>query len=133
MFLPLRCLVLQKERAHLTVGGIARSIKSTLEQNINKHLTQATGVQTNKWELGPEHVLIPWLIRHAAFCTNVFQVKANGKTAYFSQRGKDYNGGMIAFGEVGLFKVITEDKFEDRWEKGFQLENPRKLMSIIII
>ena len=25
---------------------------------------------------------------------------------------------MIPFGEVGMFKVITDDKYEDRWEKG---------------
>ena len=24
---------------------------------------------------------------------------------------------MIAFGDVGVFEVITDDKFEDRWEK----------------
>ena len=66
-------------------------------------------------------MLIPWLIRHAACCTNMFQLKANEKTAYFSQRGREYNGGMIAFGEVGMFNVITEDKFEDRFEKGISI------------
>ena len=29
--------------------------------------------------------------------------------------------GMIAFREVCMFKVITEDKFEDRFEKGISL------------
>ena len=66
----------------------------------------------------PQHVSIPWLVRHATWCANRFQVKANGKTAYFSRRGKEYNGQVIPFGIVALFKVITEDKFQDRWEKG---------------
>ena len=60
-------------------------------------------------------------MRHAAFCTDRFQVKANGKTAYFSQRGKEYNGQVIPFGEAGLFKLITEDNFQDRWEKGIAI------------
>ena len=75
------------ERAHLTVGGIARSIKSALEIRIGKNRKPDVGnhgQEKSKFTLGPEHVLIPWLIRHAAFCANRFQVKANGKTAYFS-------------------------------------------------
>ena len=113
----------QAERTHLTVGGLVRSMRYSLEDNINKFLekqnpTRATSVQTNKWELGYEHVLNKWLPKHASFCTNVRQTKANGKTAYFSMRGREYNGKLLPFGEIGMFKVITDDKYENRWEKG---------------
>ena len=110
------------ERAHLSIGGKVRANKHSLENRINKARSDAGNRgQDSKFTLVPEHVLIPWLIRHTAWCINRFQVRANGKTPYFSQRGKEYNGETIQFGKVALFKVITEDKFQDRWEKGVSL------------
>ena len=58
------------------------------------------------------------MIRHAAFSGNRYQTRANGKTAYYSMRGKAYNGEVLPFGEIAQFRKITDDKFESRWVKG---------------
>ena len=33
-------------------------------------------------------------------------------------RGREYRGIVIPVGEIAHFKVLTDDKFEDRWVKG---------------
>ena len=33
-------------------------------------------------------------------------------------RGKAYNGQVIPFGECAMFRILSDDKFEDRWIKG---------------
>ena len=45
-------------------------------------------------------------------------MKKNGKTPYFSMRGKSYNGQVIPFGERAQFRILTDDKYEDRWIPG---------------
>ena len=58
------------------------------------------------------------MIRHVPWCQDRFQVKKNGKTAYFSMRGKSYNGVAVPFGERAQFRILTDDKYEDRWIPG---------------
>ena len=45
-------------------------------------------------------------------------MRKNGHTAYYSMRGKDYKGALPKFAEKVLYKVMTEDKYEPRWEEG---------------
>ena len=33
-------------------------------------------------------------------------------------RGKSYNGFTISFGEKAQFRILTDDKYEDRWVPG---------------
>ena len=84
--------------------------------------TQSTQPKTPEmgipFKLPPGHVLIPWLIRHVPWCQDRFQIKKNGKTPYFSMRGKSYNGFTVNFGERCQFRILTDDKYEDRWLPG---------------
>ena len=57
------------ERAHLAVEGKLRSNRDRLEQ-------------VYKTKIGPNHLLIPWLVRHISWLLDRFQTKSNGKTAY---------------------------------------------------
>ena len=110
-----------------------RTMRSQLEDHVNKHLTRATAVQSSSsvpCKIGPSHVLIPWMIRHAAFSVNRFQTRANGKTAYYSMRGKAYNGDVLPFGEIAQFRKITDDKFESRWVKEVWIGKSEERMNI---
>ena len=73
----------------------------------------------HKTEIGPEHVLMGWMVRHSAWVVNNFQVKGDGKTPYRSLRGKD-TGEVVPFGEVCLGRNHSEDgaKLNMRWMRG---------------
>ena len=85
------------ERAHLAAAGKMRSIRHFLE----------TKYQV---KIGPDNLLIPWLIRHISWLLDRFQTKKNGKTAYESMRGKPYKRQVIPFGEIAQFRILTDDK-----------------------
>ena len=55
-----------------------------------------------KTEVGPDHVLMGWMVRHCAWVVNNFQVKGTRRTPYRSIRGKDCTGEVVPFGEVCL-------------------------------
>ena len=70
-----------------------------------------------KIQIGPGHILMSWNPRHAYWTINRCQTKATGRTAYKSLRKKDYNTPMVPYGECVLYKVVTDDKFEERWSE----------------
>ena len=53
-----------------------------------------------KTEVGPDHVLMGWMVRQCAWVVNNFQVKGTERTPYRSIQGKDYTGEVVSFGEV---------------------------------
>ena len=53
-----------------------------------------------KTEVGPDHVLMGWMVRHCARVLNKFEVNGTGSTLCRSIRGKDYTGEVVPFGEV---------------------------------
>ena len=73
-----------------------------------------------KTDIGPEHVLMSWTVRHSAWVVNNFQVKGSGRTPYRSLRGKDNIGEVVPFGEVCLGRNLSEDgaKLNARWMRG---------------
>ena len=62
-----------------------------------------------KTEVGPDHVLMGWMVRHCAWIANNFQVKGTGKTPYRSLQCKDYTGEVVPFGEVYVGRNHSED------------------------
>ena len=62
----------------------------------------------DKTEVGPDHVLMGWMVRHCARVLNNFQVKGTGRTPCRSIWGKDYTGEAVPFGEVFLGFAILE-------------------------
>ena len=67
------------ERANLTIQGMLRAFREAVSLKY-------------KTEIGPEHVLMGWMVRHWAWFVNNFQVKGQGRTPYRSLLGKDYTG-----------------------------------------
>jgi len=68
-------------------------------------------------KMQPSSFLNAWDGRHAAWIINRFQPRGNGKTPYFSMRGGNYSGLVVDFGENVLFKLVTDDEYDDRWLK----------------
>ena len=62
-----------------------------------------------KMEVGPDHVLMGWMVRHCAWVVNNFQVKGTGRTPYRSIRGNDCTGEVVPFGNVCLGRNHSED------------------------
>jgi len=93
------------ERAHLSVGGQIRVLRLQFEQDY--------GVT-----LKPDHWTIPWLVRHGSWLLDKCQTKWSGKTPYQSRRGKAYQTPFTPLFEKVLFKVLSEDKFQERWSDG---------------
>ena len=75
------------ERANLIIQGQLRAFR---EAESMKY----------KSEVGLDHVLMCWMVRHCAWVANNFQVKGTGKTLYRSIRCKDHTGEVVPFGEV---------------------------------
>ena len=69
-------------------------------------------------KMQPSHFLNAWACRHAAWIINRFQPRENGKTPYFSMRGRNYSGPVVDFGENVMFKVVADDKYDDIWLRG---------------
>ena len=47
-----------------------------------------------------EHDIVPWLVRHAGFSHNRFQVGHDGKTPHVRVRGKHFDKAICEFGEM---------------------------------
>ncbi len=94
-------------RANFTIQGQVRAFREAVSM---KHKT----------EVGPDHVLMGWMVRHCAWVVNNCQVKGTGKTPYRSIRGKDYTGEVVPFGEVCLGRNHSGDgaKLNMRWMRG---------------
>ena len=74
------------ERANLTCQGQLRACREDVSMRY-------------KTEIGPDHVLMGWMVRHCAWVVNNFQVKGTRRTPYSSIWGKDYTGEVVPCGE----------------------------------
>ena len=85
-------------RAHLIIQGQLRAFREAVAMKYKR-------------EVGPDHVLMGWMLRHCAWVVNNFQVKGtgSGRTSYRCNRGKDYTGEVVPFGEVCLVRNHSED------------------------
>ena len=97
----------RRERANLIIQGQLRAFREAVSMKY-------------KTEVGPDPVLMGWMVRHCAWVVNNFQVKGIGRTLYRSIRGKDYTGGVVPFGELCLGRNHSEDgaKLNMRWMLG---------------
>ena len=95
------------ERAHQSVQGQVRTMKIRLEEVYGIKLT-------------PQHVLVPWLVRHAAWVLTHYLIKDDGRTAFGRLRGKEYKADIVEFGEQVWFKdpAKAHAKFDERWASG---------------
>ena len=95
------------ERANLTIQGQLRAFREAVSSK-------------DKTEIGPEFVLMSWMVRHSAWVVNHFQKKGSERTPCRSLRAKDYTGEIVPFGEVCLGRDFTEDEanLNVRWMRG---------------
>ena len=94
-------------RANLTFQGQLRAFREAVSMKY-------------KTEVGPDHVLMGWMVRHCTWVVNNVQVKGTGRTPYRSIRSKDCTGDVVSFGEVCLGRNHSEDgaKLNMRWMRG---------------
>ena len=73
-----------------------------------------------KTEIGPDRVLMGWMVQHSAWVVHNFQVRAHGGTPYRSLRGRDYIGEVVPLGEVCFGRNHPEvgAKLNMRWMRG---------------
>ena len=95
------------ERANLRIPGQVRAFREAVSMKCKR-------------EVGPDHVLMGWMVRHFAWVINKFQVKGTRRTPYRSIRRKDYTGEVVPFGEVCLGRNHSEGgaKVNMRWKRG---------------
>ena len=100
------------ERAIQSVGGQVRVLRSCLE---------------DKWgvKLNSKHAVIPWIMEHAAYVLNRFEVGHDGRTAQERCKGKPAKVAGVQFGEAVLWrrKAIGNalGKLSLLWEDGIFL------------
>ena len=70
-----------------------------------------------KTTIGPDHVLMGWMVRHCAWIVLNFHVKGTRRTLYRSVRGKDNTGEVVPFGETCLGRNHSENgaKLNMKW------------------
>ena len=95
------------ERSNLIIQGQFRAFREAVSMKY-------------KTKVGPDHVLLGWMVRHCAWVVNNFQVKGTGRTPYRSIWGKDCTGEVVPFGEVCMGRNHSEDgaKLSMRWMRG---------------
>ena len=95
------------ERANLTIQGQLRAFREDVSMRY-------------RTEIGPDHVLMDWMVRHCAWVVNNFRVKGTGRTLYRSIPGNDCTEEFLPFGEVCLERNHSEDgaKLNMSWMRG---------------
>lgn len=99
------------EQFHQKVQGQVRTWKSFLEQKL--------GIT-----IDPDHVVVPWLIRHSAWGITRFQAfKKDGLTPRERRTGVPYTSKILKFGEQvqGMTPGEHREKMEIRWHTGVWL------------
>ena len=95
------------EGEHAKVAGLMRSILFDLQQKY-----PANNLDIN-------HVVFPWLVRHAAWLTARYQMRTRDKaTPYRIINGVDYQSAICRFGETIMAKLPQPGtKTQTRWVK----------------
>ena len=106
-------------------NGSAENAVSCSERGIRK-LRIALEDQY-KLKIPLEHNIIPWLVQHAGFAYNRFQVGHDGKTPYSRIRGRSFDKSLCEFGECIHYKIPKRiigpelNKWDERWAEGIFL------------
>ena len=95
-------------RAQDAVEGQIRCLRLELETRLS---IEATPTAMDEW---------PWLVRHAGWLLERYDVKANKKTASEDCFGKPYQGEVMKFVEAALFRVALSPggKIQDGSRRG---------------
>jgi len=99
------------ERSVQSVEGQVRTLKLALEQHLNG-------------KISVPHVIMTWMVEHAADLLNKFAVGEDGRTAYERIKGKKYSGEALEFGRTILYRIPCKPEggnMSERWVPGIWL------------
>jgi len=70
--------------------------------------------------IGPEHVILPWLVSYGASMVNRCRIGADGLTAHQRQFGRPYRKKLPTFSEKVLYKPLglAESRLDDKFSEG---------------
>ena len=73
--------------------------------------------------ISTEHILFPWLVRHAAWLQTRFQPRKDHKSSFGKVKGVEYRSMLIPFTETVLFREPGDMKFkaDAKWAYGIWL------------
>ena len=103
-------------------NGAAESAVSMAGKGIRK---LRIALENNyKIKLPSNHQVVPWLVLHAGFCHNRYQLGHDGRTPYSRIRGKPFNAPICEFAESIWYKIPKRligpdlNKWDDKWSVG---------------
>ena len=97
------------ERWHRELHGHIKILRETIKQNYNIDIT-------------PTSLLMTWIVNHASWLHNRYQLHTDGKTIYERRWGNNYSKPICEFGETVLFNYAQRlDKTTKDWEYGIWL------------
>ena len=82
--------------AECAVREVKRMIRATLSDLESKL----------QLKIDPNHSILPWIARHAAFLLTRFRIGDDGKSAYQRAVGREWRRPTVVFGEQILFKPV---------------------------
>eukprot|EP00971_Amphidinium_carterae_P194208 3853846-Amphidinium_carterae.3 len=79
-------------------------------------------LQATYGDVSPRHVILPFMVRYAAFCYNVGQVGRDGLTPWQRIKGKKFGKTMVPFAEVVMWHRGGPSRYDGRWEKAERVD-----------
>ena len=99
------------ERFHRTLAGQIRTIRSQLQDNYDRTIKG-------------QQPIMPWMVRHAAYLLNRYNVHSDGNTSFYRRWNKEHKAPLCIFGETIQYMAPTAKalpKLEQRFFKGIWL------------
>ena len=106
--------------SHQSNGAVENAVRRTgsLTRTHMRVLQKKLGCKIDS-----KSIVLPWLVRHAAYVLSRFIKRDDGRSAWAQLRGKECDSPMAPIGETVDFKVVRGDvaKLEPRWAVGIFL------------
>ena len=86
------------------------------------------------YKVDSKSIVLPWLVRHAAYVVSRFVKRDDGRSAWARLRGKECDSPLAQVGETVDFKIVRGEmaKPEPRWATGTLLDAQMKAMRVIV-
>ena len=72
------------------------------------------------FKVDSKNIVLPWLVRHAAYVFSRFVKRDDGRSAWARLRGKECDSPLAQVGETVDFKIVRGEmaRLEPRWATG---------------
>ena len=86
------------------------------------------------YKVDSKSIILPWLVRHAAYVLNRYIKRDGGRSAWARLRGKECDCPLVQIGETVDFKIVRGEmaKLEPRWAVGTFLERTDESDEVIV-